>query len=50
LRLDPNFALAYNNRAVLCKKMDARANALSDYEAALRLDPATRMPPAAVAS
>jgi tetratricopeptide (TPR) repeat protein len=27
LRLDPNFALAYNNRAVLYKKMDARANA-----------------------
>jgi tetratricopeptide (TPR) repeat protein len=39
LRLDPNFALAHNNRAVLYKKMDARANALADYEAALRLDP-----------
>jgi tetratricopeptide (TPR) repeat protein len=39
LRLDPNFALAYNNRAVLYKKMGERAKALADYEAALRLDP-----------
>ncbi len=39
LRLDPNFALAYNNRAVLFKKMGERAKALADYEAALRLDP-----------
>jgi tetratricopeptide (TPR) repeat protein len=39
LRLDPNFALAYNNRAVLHKKMGDRARALADYEAALRLDP-----------
>jgi tetratricopeptide (TPR) repeat protein len=40
LKLDPNFALAYNNRAVLYKKMgDDRAKALADYEAALRLDP-----------
>src|SRR5262245_42324468 len=39
LRLDPNFELAYNNRAVLYKKMGERAKALADYEAALRLDP-----------
>jgi tetratricopeptide (TPR) repeat protein len=39
LKLDPNFALAYNNRAVLYKKMGERARALADYEAALRLDP-----------
>jgi tetratricopeptide (TPR) repeat protein len=39
LRLDPNFAQAYNNRAVLYKKMGDRAKALADYEAALRLDP-----------
>ena len=39
LRLDPNFALAYNNRAVLYKKMGERAKALADYEAAVRLDP-----------
>jgi tetratricopeptide (TPR) repeat protein len=39
LRLDPNFALTYNNRAVLFKKMGERAKALRDYEAALRLDP-----------
>ena len=39
LKLDPNFALAYNNRAVLYKKMGERAKALADYEAALRLDP-----------
>ncbi|WP_456776914.1 tetratricopeptide repeat protein [Bradyrhizobium sp. USDA 4369] len=39
LRLDPNFALTYNNRAVLFRKMGERAKALADYEAALRLDP-----------
>jgi tetratricopeptide (TPR) repeat protein len=39
LRLDPNFPLAYNNRAVLYAKMGERAKALADYEAALRLDP-----------
>ncbi|UFZ03088.1 tetratricopeptide repeat protein [Bradyrhizobium ontarionense] len=39
LRLDPDFALTYNNRAVLFKKMGERAKALADYEAALRLDP-----------
>ena len=31
--------IAYNNRAVLYKKMGERAKALADYEAALRLDP-----------
>lgn len=40
LKLDPNFAKTYNNRAVLYKKMGERAKALADYEAALRLDPA----------
>lgn len=39
LRLNPNFALTYNNRAVLYKKMGERKKALADYEAALRLDP-----------
>jgi tetratricopeptide (TPR) repeat protein len=39
LKLDPNFALAYNNRAVLYNKMGERAKALADYEAAMRLDP-----------
>jgi tetratricopeptide (TPR) repeat protein len=39
LRLDPNFALAHNNRAVLFNKMGERAKALADYEATLRLDP-----------
>ncbi len=39
LKLDPNFALAYNNRAVLYNKMGERAKALADYEAAVRLDP-----------
>jgi tetratricopeptide (TPR) repeat protein len=39
LKLDQNFALAYNNRAVLYKKMGERKKALADYEAALRLDP-----------
>ena len=39
LRLDPNFALAYNNRAVLYAKTGERAKALADYEAAVRLDP-----------
>jgi tetratricopeptide (TPR) repeat protein len=39
LRLNPNFALARNNRAVLFNKMGERAKALADYEAVLRLDP-----------
>ena len=39
LKLDPNFAQTYNNRAVLYKKMGERRKALADYEAALKLDP-----------
>jgi tetratricopeptide (TPR) repeat protein len=39
LKLDPNFALAYNNRAVLHNKMGERTKALADYDAALKLDP-----------
>jgi tetratricopeptide (TPR) repeat protein len=39
LRLDPKFVLAYNNRAVLFRKMGDRVKALADYEAALRIDP-----------
>jgi len=39
LKLNPSFALAYNNRAVLYKKLGDRGKALADYEAALRLDP-----------
>lgn len=39
LKLDPNFALTYNNRAVLYGKMGERKKALADYETALRLDP-----------
>ena len=39
LKLNPNFALARNNRAVLYNKMGERARALADYDAALRLDP-----------
>jgi len=44
LKLDPNFALTYNNRAVLYKKWASARRRWPDYETALRLDPATTMP------
>ena len=39
IRLDPQFALAYNNRGFANTKLGQYARAIQDYDEAIRLDP-----------